>query len=149
VVATGDARKTDCASQAVCDEGDPSLPAVAVGDDCSDCSSRHGMHGIKAAGMKRIVCAIEKATFVRAVARVLQGLLSAGDGLEGAAERETISESFGSQKRGALRVGILLYEANGVDRGGDRGDNCAGVHSPLKTRLKPWKLLVVRKYGTV
>lgn len=127
--AAGDARKTDCAGHAVCDEGDPSMLAVAVRDDSSDCSCRHGMHGIKAAGVKRIVSAIEKAICVRAVARVLQGLLSAGDALEGKVECETIRECFGSKERGALRVGIFLYQAKGVDRSGNRGDECSGVHS--------------------
>jgi len=129
MVAAGDARKTDCASHAVCDEGHPAMPAVAVGDDSSDCGCRHGMHGIKATGVKRIVCAIEKAICIRAVARVLHGLLSARDALEGEVKREAVRECFGSKQRGALRVGILLYQADGVDRGGNRGDECSGVHS--------------------
>src|ERR1700675_4907329 len=103
--------------------------AVAVGDDSGDGSSRHGMHGVKAAGVKRIVSAVEEAISVRAVARVSQGLPSAGDALEGEVQRETVRECFGGEERGALRVGILAYQADGIDRGGNRGDECSGVHS--------------------
>lgn len=55
------------------------------------------MHGVKAAGVDRIMSAIEEAICIRAVARILQGLFSAGDALESEVEREAIRECFGGE----------------------------------------------------
>src|SRR5580692_2960033 len=129
MAAARDAREADCARHAVCDEGHPTMIAVAVRDDGGDRNSRYGMHGIKTARVKRIVSAVEEAVCIRAVACVLQRLLSARDALEGEVDRETIREGFGGKERRALRVGILSYQAVGVDRCGNGGDKRSGVHS--------------------
>ena len=77
--------------------------------------------------------AVEEAICVRAVACVLEGLLSAGDALEGQVERETIRECFGGEERGALRIRILSYQADCVDRCRNGGDECSSVHSAEET----------------
>src|SRR5579864_2355564 len=71
MAAAGNAREADCTSHAVRHEGDPTMVAVAVGDDGGDGHGRHRMHRIEAPGMKRIVSAAEEAIRVRAVACVL------------------------------------------------------------------------------
>ena len=105
------------------------MTAVAVGDDRGDCKRGHSVHGIKPAGVKRIVGAVKEAIGIRAVAGVLQGLLSAGNALERQVERETVRESFRGKERRGLCVGIPFYEADGIDRCGNGGDECRGVHT--------------------
>jgi len=129
MVAAGNAGEADYASHTVCDPGDPAMVAVAVRDDRRDCKSRHGVHRIKAARVKRIVSAIKEAIYVRAIDRVLQGPLSAGNALESQVERETICESFRGKECGGLRVGILFDETDGIDRCWNGGDECSSVHS--------------------
>lgn len=102
---------------------------VAVGDDRGDCKRGHGVHGIKPAGVEWIVRAVKEAIGIRAVARVLQGLLPAGNALERQVERETVRESFGGKERSGLCVGIPFYETDGVNRCGNGGDECRGVHT--------------------
>jgi len=129
MVTAGNAGEADYASHAVCDPGHPAMVAVAVGDDRCDCKSRHGVHRIKAARVKRIVSAIKEAIGVRAIARVLQGALSAGHALEGQVKRETIRESFSGKERGGLRVGILFDETDNIDRCWNGGDECSSIYS--------------------
>jgi hypothetical protein len=62
------------------------MVAVAVRDNSGYGSSCHGMYGIKATGVDRIMSAVEEAICVRTVARVLQQLLSASDDFEGEVE---------------------------------------------------------------
>ena len=136
MAAAGDACKADCPGQAICDEGHPTFRAIAVSDDRGNGNCRHGMDRIKPARMKRIVSAVEETIRIRAVAAVLQGLLSAGDSLEGQIERKTIRECFGGKERAVLRIGIFFYQADRVDRRGNRRDECSRVHSaerPIKT----------------
>lgn len=108
MVTPGDPREAECASQAVGNEGDPTVLSVTVGDDSSDRGSSHGMHRIKAAGMERIMRAVEEAICVRTVARVLQRLLSASDASEGEVERETIREGFGGKQGSTPSIRIPL-----------------------------------------
>ena len=107
MAAAGDTREAYCPSHAICNKGDPTMFAVAVRNNSGDCHSRHGMHRIEAAGVKRVVIAAEEAICVRAVACVLQGLPSAADAFKSEVEQETIRERFARKQRGALRVGIL------------------------------------------
>jgi hypothetical protein len=97
MIATGDAGEADCAGQAVRHKRNPTMVSIAVGNDSGYGSSCHGMHGIKAAGVERIMSAVEEAIGLRTVARVLQRLLSASDTFEGEVEREAIREGFGGQ----------------------------------------------------
>ena len=129
MVAAGDASEADCAGHAVRHPGNPAMITVAVGNDRGDCKRGHGVHGIKPAGVERIVRAVKKAIGIRAVARVLQGLLSAGNALERQVERETVRESFRGKERRGLCVGVLFYETDGIDRRGNSGDECRGVHT--------------------
>src|ERR1700757_3468040 len=114
MVAPGDAGEADCAGQAVCDKGNPTMVSIAVGNDSGYGSSRHRMHGIKAARVERIVGAVEEAIGIRTVARVLQRLLSASDAFEGEVEREAIGEGLGGKQGGTLGIRILLDQTNGV-----------------------------------
>jgi hypothetical protein len=127
MIAPGDASETDCAGQAVRDKGNPTMVSIAVGYDSGYGSSCHGMHGIKAARVERIMSAVEEAICVRTVARVLQRLLSASDTFEGQVERETIREGFGGKQGGTLSIRIPLDQSNGIDRRGDYSDECSCV----------------------
>ena len=135
MVAAGNAGEADHAGHSVCNPRDPATRAVAVSDDRRDRKSGHRVHGIKAARVKRVVCSIEEAIRVRAIARVFQRLLPAGNTLESQIERETIRESFRGKKRGGLRVGILFYETDRVNRCGNGCDECSGVH-PAEDAVK-------------
>ena len=127
MIAPCDAGEADGAGQAVRDKGNPTMVAVAVGNDSGDGSGCHGMHGIEAAGVKWIMSAVEETIGIWAVAAVLEGLLSASNALEGEVQREAIRERLGGQKSGGLCVGILLDQSNSVNRRGDRGNECSGV----------------------
>jgi len=133
MVTPGDPREADCASQAVGNEGDPTVLSVTVGNDSGDGSSCHGMHGIKAAGVERIVSAVEEAICVRAVPRILQRLLSASDAFEGEVEGKAIREGFGGKQGGTLGIRILLDQSNCVDRRGDGSDECSRVRPTKDT----------------
>ena len=105
------------------------MATVTMGDDGGDGGCGHGMHGVEASRVKRIMSAVEEAIRVRTVARVLQGLFSAGDSLEGEIECETVRECFGGEKRSFLRVGIFLHQADRVDCGGNCSDEGPSVHA--------------------
>jgi hypothetical protein len=98
---------------------------VAARDDCGDSHCAHGVNGIEAAIMKRVVRAMEKTVGVRSVAGVLQRLLSRSGGLHGKIEEKAIDEGLTGKQRGILRVGILAQQADAIDRRGD-GDDYRG-----------------------
>lgn len=149
MIAPCDAGEADCAGQAVRDKGNPTMLAVAVGNDSGDGSSCHGMHRIEATGVKWIMSSVEETISIRAVAAVLEGLLSASNALEAEVQREAIRERLSGQKSGDLRVGVLLDQSNGVNRRGDRGNECSGVRPAKDTivtteavrRAKRWSCI--------
>jgi len=81
VIAAGDAGKRNGAGESVGDKRRPAMRAVAPRNHRGDGHRRHGVFGVEAAGMKRIVAAVEEAIRVRAVAGIGDGLAAAGDGL--------------------------------------------------------------------
>ena len=122
MVAGGDARKADSAGHSIGTESHPAMIVVAARDDCGDSHCAHGVNGIEAAIMKRVVRAMEKTVGVRSVAGVLQRLLSRSDGLHGKIEEKAVDEGLTSKQRGILRVGILAQQADAIDRRGDDDD---------------------------
>jgi len=97
---------------------------VAARDDRRDSHCAHGMNGIEAAIMKRVVRAIEKTVGVGSVAGGLQRLPSRSDGLHGI-EEKAVDEGLAGTQRGILRVGALAQQADAIDRRAD-GDDYRG-----------------------
>jgi len=98
---------------------------VAARDVRRDSHCAHGVNGIEAAIMKRVVRAIEKTVGVGSVAGGLQRLPSRSDGLHGKIEEKAVGEGLAGKQRLILRVGILAQQADAIDRRGD-GDDYRG-----------------------
>jgi hypothetical protein len=107
---------------------------VAARDDRRDSHCAHGVNGIEAAIMERVVRAIEKTVGVRSVAGVLQRLPSRSDGLHGKIEEKAVDEGLAGKQRGILCVGILAQQADAIDRRGDADDYRGRVRAESAVR---------------
>ena len=113
---------------------------VAARDDRRDSHCAHGVNGIEAAIMKRVVRAIEKTVGVRSVAGVLQRLPSRSDGLHGKIEEKAVDEGLAGKQRGILCIGILAQQADAIDRRGD-GDDYRGRVRATESAVRSAKVV--------